>query len=217
MINKNDYLLKYDDLYLRARYRDIISTSPNCPYPNIEIEINIEKNKLTGKFHTIEIGVTDSHWSYDDNFDTIDDAFEYFYNGHANSINFFLFQLVYVDPSKKNQYSKKLIEKLHQTRYDKIKNLEVDSFKKQLGIELKLIRTDEIDLKGILIIRLIKNQSTANEVKLFFVGKTGFEGNMIIIRDENDNMIYLTSSESITLETEIISEYNFWYFKKLKV
>lgn len=196
-------------LYLYAENIDVIDDSPLCPYPPIERNAVIEKDQITNKFHFIDFGLRDTPWRKEHIFETFDEAFDFFYN---YKMGFYLFEINQIEPGIKYFYTKKLIEKLNLDQYDKIKEIPIKSFKKNLGVEIMLIKNPND--KGIRIINLIKNQNTNNEMKYFFVGKLGYEGSVITIKNMRDEVIFLTSSDNITIETEEIKNNIYWYFQK---
>lgn len=196
-------------LYLLATYYDSVSDEPSCPYPPIEINTVIEKDELTNQFHYIDFGIEGSPWREEIIYETFEEAFNYFYE---YKMGFYLFKIVEIEFGKKFLYTKKLIEKLNTDQYKKIKNIPIESFKEHLGIEIKLV--ENANKKNIRKINLIKNINISGEMKSFFVGKIGIDGSIITIKNENEEIIFLTSSENLTIETEEIKEDYYWYFKK---
>lgn len=195
------------ELYFLANYFYVYNDSPQNPYPPLDVNIVIEKDLLSNKFHYIDFGMEDIPWRIEDIYDTYEEAINKFYN---HNISFYLFKIKNIKESKIFSYTKKLIERLNKEQYDKIEKIPLKSFKKYLGVELKLI----LKSKGVNIINIVKDRNTKNEKKSFFVGKLAIEGSMITIKNENDNIIFLTSSENITIETEEIKNEIYWYFKK---
>lgn len=64
------------------------------------------------------------------------------------------------------------------------------------------------------VIKIIKFNGKSDETKKFLIGKLSTEGNMIKVTDENNNIIYLTTGDNLTIETEMIKNEYYWYFTK---
>ncbi|TKC10760.1 hypothetical protein FA048_11350 [Pedobacter polaris] len=199
----NNISLTYDVAYFKARWDDEVG---------FEIVVSIEKNNINNKIHYLEnvfdFGV--HLQKIDKEFLTIEEALKQFYV--IKEPRFYFYKLIYIDSSQIFSFTKKLINALNINQHKKIENLNTDYFKCHLGIELKLI--EDANEKGLQVIKLIKSKNTLNEIKSFFIGNISIEGSMVTINDENNNIIYLTSNENVTVETEIIDESYYWYFKK---
>lgn len=204
----NNYIA-YDSRYLKANYSE---PAPTPFDQGFSVSVSIEKDETTGKIHYLEKTSGDViHRNIDKEFQTVSEAFEHFYITD-DIIPFYNFKLIYIFKPRIFSFTKQLIEKLNLDQVNRDMSWDNKYFKKHLGIELYLIKN--ANEKKLQEINLIKDENTQNEIKSFFVGKLEVQGNMISIKDENDNIIYLTSNQNITVKTEIIHTRYYWYFKK---
>lgn len=170
-----------------------------------ETDVVIYKRKDTSKFYFFDSGLEGSPWKGDTlEFTTLEEAVIFFFN--YKPINFFKFQISLIDSSLINYYTKNLIEYLNSEEYGNFsEELPLDNFNEYLGVEIKLIV--DAKNKGFKIINITKNNK-----KYFFVGSLILDNSSIIIKNENDDIIFLTSNDSLTLETVAIKNKYYWYF-----
>ena len=205
----NDIVLTYDKAFLKVR----MEKSPLTPWEDeFGVAISIEENKKDNSIHFLFLAYDGPHIVSDKDLivKSVSEGFELFYNIKEQSI--YEFRLLYLEPSYIYSYTKQLIDKLN---YDQIKSVSekhLNKFESNLGIKIKMIQNG--NSKGLQIIRLIKGLDTSNPEKQFFIGKISMQGNSVVIKDENDNIKSLMSSENLNIETELIENKNHWYFTK---
>lgn len=214
--------MKMDDnkkLFLSVEYHWKGDNSPHSPYPPIDNYITIEKNEINGKFHLTEEGIEDSPWFKEKEYDNFEEAFDYLYN--HQEFSFSAFQIEYIKSELIFFYTKKLLEQLNANysndydwlRVENYKNeLPLYSFKEKLGINLKVVKN--ASKKGLQVIKITKNGYTSFEEKKFLIGKLSVDGGVIKVGDETGNIVYLTTAEKVSVETESIDNKYYWYFEK---
>lgn len=186
----------------KSKYTDFLEAEFLNYYE--EVTVKIYRNDETNKFHFLDYGIYGSRWTGDELIcETFQEAFEYVFN--YDSFYFFKFKIDDIHSTQIFYYTKKLIEKLNLLQYRSIEDIPIENFKQLLGIEIKLI--ENADKKGLKKINLVKDK-----VKHFLVGKLVLESSMVIIKNDEDEIIYLTSIDNLTIQTENINKEYYWYF-----
>ncbi|HNP68361.1 MAG TPA: hypothetical protein PKH16_10680 [Aequorivita sp.] len=186
----------------KSKYTDFLEAEFLNYYE--EVTVKIYRNDETNKFHFLDYGIYGSRWNGDEHIcETFQEAFDYVFN--YDSFYFFKFKIDDIHSSQIFFYTKKLIEKLNLIQYYSIEDIPIENFKQFLGIEIKLI--ENAGKKGLKKINLVKDK-----VKHFFVGKLSLENSMVLIKNDVNEIIFLTSSDKLTIQTEDINEEYYWYF-----
>ena len=171
-----------------------------------EVIVRIFQNGVTNKFHFFDFGLCGTPWEGEEIVcNNFYEAFDYFFK--YDDFNFYEFKITNIDPRYKFFYTKKLIEKLNEAQHDWTDNIPIKNFKENLGVEIKLI--ENASKKGIKIINVTKNNN-----KHFFVGKLSIKNSSILVKNELDDILFFSSNENLTVETERIQQNNYWYFEK---
>lgn len=197
--------------YFSANYLEAMDFNPGVySYPTLQVDIDIYKDELTNKFYYVEEGIESSPWVEKKEFNLFEDAINYFTEIYKG---FYLFKVIEIHESKKEMYLKKVIEKLNIHQHNKIDKIPNEFYRNNFKVELVLAHN-----KGNMnIIEIHKNNNFSNEnTTTTFVGKLDVQGSLLTIKNENDEIVFLTSSENTTVNIEKIKNDFFWYYKSIK-
>lgn len=190
-----------------------ITCSGGGPFVFYEHTVTISKDNEKKHFNYYRLfhDLNELTHEFNENFTCFQDAFNQLLKEKFSII---AHEIINIDDFYKFYYTKILMKQLHEIGPEKISQYKIENIQDKLDINLKFIFNPA--QKGLKVIKIKGKKLIDGMSEKFFIGKLETLGNLIVIKNKNDEIDFMISNDEISnIKTEIIIPMNFWYFEKI--